>query len=437
MSEFLNWFDSRKSANSFSVEQIPFSKFDKWKFEEGTSNLVHDSGKFFTIRGIRVSSNKGNWEQPIIDQPEIGILGIVTKKFDGVRYFLMQAKMEPGNINLLQLSPTLQATKSNYTQAHEGKKPAYLDYFIDRSKSKILVDQLQTEHGGRFLRKRNRNIIVEVEEDINIQDDFKWLTLGELKQLMEKDNFVNMDARSILSCIDYIDVENSILIDKIGNEFKRDFYDSIISEDAESSLDEIIHWFTEMKTRAELKVDNISLKDVSKWDIGEQDIKHNSGEFFKIIGVNVGAGNREVMNWTQPLIKHNSYGLVGFLVKKINGTLHFLVQAKMDPGSFSIVEMAPTVGCVDAEERLKKGNVKFLDSFMNAPSGKIKYSCFQSDEGGRFYKSENKCMVVEANENLEISDNYRWMTLRQIMGLIKHNYLNIDARGLITYLNFV
>ena len=32
----------------------------------------------------------------------------------------MQAKVEPGNINSIQLSPTLQATRSNYTKAHGG-----------------------------------------------------------------------------------------------------------------------------------------------------------------------------------------------------------------------------------------------------------------------------------------------------------------------------
>ena len=55
-----------------------------------------------------------------IHQPEIGILGILTRLTGGAREYLMQAKQEPGNVDGAQVSPTLQATFSNYTQAHGG-----------------------------------------------------------------------------------------------------------------------------------------------------------------------------------------------------------------------------------------------------------------------------------------------------------------------------
>src|SRR5690606_24882290 len=116
------------------------------------------------------------WTQPIINQPEIGFLGIITREIEGVLYFLMQAKIEPGNVNYVQLSPTLQATKSNYTQIHHGAKPLYLDYFLKATPSQILLDQLQSEQGARFYRKRNRNIIIKVQEDLPVEDDFCWLT---------------------------------------------------------------------------------------------------------------------------------------------------------------------------------------------------------------------------------------------------------------------
>jgi oxidase EvaA len=153
--DFIHWFNSRETANLFSVEQISFDKLDKWYFEEDSQNLVHASGKFFKVEGIKVHTNFGPskyWEQPIINQPEIGILGIITKKFDGIRYFLMQSKMEPGNININQLSPTVQATKSNYTQVHQGKLPAYLEYFLDRSKSIIHYKNFFKDfHGHDFI----------------------------------------------------------------------------------------------------------------------------------------------------------------------------------------------------------------------------------------------------------------------------------------------
>mgnify|MGYP000674128209 CR=1 FL=1 len=88
----------------------------------------------------------------------------------------MQAKIEPGNLNIVQLSPTLQATRSNYTRVHGGKSPNYLEYFNGEKEVYVLVDQLQSEQGARFLHKRNRNIIVEINEDeeISVKDGFIW-----------------------------------------------------------------------------------------------------------------------------------------------------------------------------------------------------------------------------------------------------------------------
>ena len=99
---FLKWILERRDAIRVEVDKIPFKDLQQWGFDEQTGNLKHASGKFFSIEGISVNTNWGNvshWTQPIINQPEIGFLGIITKKFNGVLHFLMQAKIEPGNIN--------------------------------------------------------------------------------------------------------------------------------------------------------------------------------------------------------------------------------------------------------------------------------------------------------------------------------------------------
>ena len=187
--KFIELFNERKKVNYFNVTHVSFSELEEWSFDNMC--LKHNSGKFFKIEGIRVKTNYGfspTWDQPIINQHEIGILGIITKVFNNKRYYLMQAKMEPGCINILQLSPTVQATKSNFSQVHKGKLPNYLEYFIDRSKSKIIVDQLQSEQGGRFLRKRNRNMVVEIADDIQIPENFFWLTLNDIKELLHINN---------------------------------------------------------------------------------------------------------------------------------------------------------------------------------------------------------------------------------------------------------
>ena len=129
------WFEGRRIAHRFRLEPIPFKELVKWGFDPETGNLCHESRRFFSIEGLRVKTNWGQvpeWEQPIIVQPEIGLLGFLTKRFNGVLHFLVQAKMEPGNVNMIQLSPTLQATRSNFSRVHQGRAPLYLEQFTDR-----------------------------------------------------------------------------------------------------------------------------------------------------------------------------------------------------------------------------------------------------------------------------------------------------------------
>src|SRR4051812_48226554 len=94
---FLQWFAKQRTAQASKVERIPFREMKGWSFDPVTGNLGHETGRFFKVEGVWVETNYGakpQWSQPIINQPEIGILGILAKKIDGVLHFLMQVKSE-------------------------------------------------------------------------------------------------------------------------------------------------------------------------------------------------------------------------------------------------------------------------------------------------------------------------------------------------------
>src|SRR5688500_1923775 len=52
--EVSDWFDERRRAHHFAVRRIPFAGLSGWSFRPGTGNLGHDSGRFFTVEGLRV-----------------------------------------------------------------------------------------------------------------------------------------------------------------------------------------------------------------------------------------------------------------------------------------------------------------------------------------------------------------------------------------------
>jgi oxidase EvaA len=451
---FFAWLKEKNHQALVHVNQIPFSEMKQWYFDGQTGNLIHESGKFFKIEGIRVRTNWGyvpQWEQPIINQSEIGFLGIITKKFDGILYFLMQAKIEPGNINSTQLSPTIQATRSNYSQIHNGKRPLFFEFFNGEKPVKVLLDQLQSEQGARFLRKRNRNIIVEIEETdkIEIHENFCWLTLGQIKSFLQYDNIVNMDTRTVISGIPFgeyphsvIDFYETLKYTNENNSHENGLLISMLdSERHLHNIDEIISWITNQKSLYDLDVEKIPLKTVKDWVISNDEIYQKNRKYFSIIGVNVEISNREVMTWDQPLIKASQEGIIAFIIKKINGIYHFIVQAKLEAGNFDIIELAPTVQCLTGNYRkgLNEYDVPFLDLVLNARQEQIWYSSFQSEEGGRFFKEQNKNMIIEADEslNLDLPNNYICMTLNQLMAFNKYNnYLNIAARSLIAAVKF-
>lgn len=443
--KIIDWIKRKNSEIYTDIKQIPISSMKGWYVDAESGDVRHESGKFFSIEGIGVSTNWGGvpeWEQPIINQPEIGFLGILAKKINGVLHFLMQAKIEPGNINIVQVSPTLQATKSNYTQVHKGKRPRYLEYFNGEIKVKKLLDQLQSEQGARFLKKRNRNIIVEIDESVQVDltDDFVWMTIGQIKWLLGYDNVVNMDTRTVVSGIQYgaydEDALNLHLALKGGSESSLMLRSGLLRSGAVNSFEEIISWITELKSKYELNVRKVNLSSVRGWLSDGAEIKHEKGKYFSVIGVGVQIGNREVLSWDQPMIKPAQEGLIAFIVKEIEGVYHFLVQGKLEAGNFDIVELAPTVQCLTGNYRIGQNeySVEYISEVLNAKPEQIIYSAYQSEEGGRFFKEQNRNMIVKVGDEFPeaVAPNYCWMTLNQILKLIEfNNYMNIAARSLV------
>jgi len=445
-SDVITWLEVQNNNVQVSINKTTFDHLNEWSFKDG--RLTHDSGRFFSIDGIRVTAcidRQTQWDQPIINQPEVGYLGFIVKYIKGILHFLVQAKIEPGNINYVQLSPTLQATRSNYEQAHKGKKPLYLEYFQHACSDKILLDQLQSEQGARFLKKRNRNIIIQVDEDIPIYDNFTWLTLAQLKDLMQYDNLVNMDSRTVISGIPFGSF-NSDVIDFFNflgkhNSIQKDLLNSaLISNGEVHSIKDIITFLTDLKSSNDLSIMHMSLHKIKNWVLTDTTIQHIDYKYFKVIAANIEIGNREVVSWGQPMIEPVQEGLCAFVAKKINGILHFAVQAKLECGNHDTIEFAPTVQTLtDDYRKTKKNTLPFLDYVLNIDANKVYFDTLQSEEGGRFFKEQNRNMIIIAGDEVPdtLPDRYIWMTLNQLYTFLRfNNYHNIQARSLIAAITF-
>jgi oxidase EvaA len=265
---------------------------------------------------------------------------------------------------------------------------------------------------------------------------------------MNYDNVVNMDTRTVISGISFgnsrLSVENFLASIETHSDsrynYKMDFLKSSLTDDlALFSINEIIAWFTALKFKYFLDRKKIPLNKLKDWIIGDEEIYHKLHKYFKVIAVNVEIGNREVRNWSQPLVEAAQEGICCFIVKKIKNILHFLVQAKLESGNFDILEFAPTVQCIPGSYS-NTTSIPYLDYVLNCPKEQIIYDTYQSEEGGRFFKEQNRNMIIIGNDEFDIKtpSNYKWMTLNQLNSFLKYNnYLNIQSRTLLASIGFI
>ena len=415
-SKFKDWLGKQKKINKLKVNIVNLSKINNWNINK--NEIFHKSKKFFKIVGLKINTNfhKRNWDQPIIVQNEVGILGLIKdiKK----KKYLLQAKVEPGNKNKLQLSPTVQATESNYRQIHGGKKVPYLKIFL-KVKKKYIFNQ--SEQGYRYLNKFNSNILIYTKKKIKLTQGFIWVSLKQLSKLIKVKNLLNMDTISVISC--------NINLNKVDHPINTNKF--------------ISNWFLIKNKFFFLKSKIVPLNKLKDWKYTNQIISHKAKKHFSVIGVNVETNKREVTSWCQPILKGKKLAIAGFILKEFNNTTHYLCRYIVKPGLKDSV-LTCTANTSDIKNYKKNSNLSnfqkkiFNDYFLNSSLKKFKlFDNIMSDEGGRFYHCEirNLVLLLNVNFSLKLPSDYIWISQNQMINFIKKKKIDIEARLLFGCLN--
>ena len=413
--QIFRWLGQQRKEQFLTINKINLSKLQKWVFNE--KEIYHETKRFFRIVGIKINSNfykKKIWYQPIIVQKEIGILGII--KNIKTNKYLLQAKVEPGNINKIQISPTVQATKSNYSRIHGGKNIPYLAYFKRKNKN----FSLQTEQAFRYFNKKNSNIVTFVSKKISVNKKFRWFSKAEIINLLKERNLINMDTLSVFS--------------SFINKEKIDF--------PVNTRKDILKWKNSLNQKFFLKNKIISLNLVKEWKLTKRKIYHQTNDYFSIIGIKVKTNEREITGWSQPIIQGSKMAFAGYLIKRFNNTNHYLCRYILKPGS-----KGSTYSCSVNTSKFNnyKKNKDLTDFqknlisnyFVNSKVEKL-YDNILSDEGGRFYHSQIRYMacILDKKQNIKLPENYIWLSRNQIIDFIKKQQIDIEARLLFGILNF-
>lgn len=212
----VEWLKDCRLNCGMEVSEIPLNQLHKWSDNKNGHSIGHESNDFFEIIGVRIKTSKkreitSGWDQPFVKQVGLkgGILGLLRKKIEDIPHYLVEAKAEPGNHNLVQLSPTLQATFANIRQSHGGKKPLFSDFFEEYLDTKVgndlLFKQWLPEDGGRLYLKTNLGMVINAPLDFDIDiskyETFRWVTLHDILYMIKNTNWVSPHIRSLVCAL--------------------------------------------------------------------------------------------------------------------------------------------------------------------------------------------------------------------------------------------
>ena len=132
----------------------------------------------------------------------------------------------------------------------------------------------------------------------------------------------------------------------------------------------VLRWLEEKRKSYPVKTQEVGIKDLEGWSVDPDsgNIHHKSGKFFTIMGIRVSsAKGREVVSWTQPMIKQEECGILGMLCQKRNSVMQYLLYAKYEPGSIINIQLSPTLQATDSNLKKAHGGEKtrFAEYFEN------------------------------------------------------------------------
>lgn len=431
--ELNDWLDSVNRTADVHLSRINLADCAPWYYDEESGMIRNRDNSFFQICGVKlVRDGMPDVEQPIIIQDEIGFLGIICTKINGVWHYLMQAKIEPGNVNVVQLSPTIQATKSNFEQKHGGRQPLFLDYFLKMETDHILVDQIQSEQSSRFLCKRNRNVMLMVDEELDETPNHRWMTLRQIKELMHRENLINMDTRTVLSCIPYV------LLGEEGDIpfSNRPYFEKSAGSINRKTIVELYKEINDYKMFNRGHIEKIKLADLKDWQMLPDEISCLHDYPFRVIYCDVDINGREVKHWHQPLVAANGSATIGLICCDDNGVLKFLVRPRNEIGCLDAIELGPTIQQEASMDPMKDSITDLFYNRLAAGKG-VLADIMLSEEGGRFYQEQNRNIIIQVDraDLAELPKGYilsDYGTLNLLTQI--NNCVNIQLRNLLSLL---
>ncbi len=369
------------SRKGFSIRRLKRrDALPHWALTDGA--LQHRSKGFFSVTGVR----DRHGERLMLYQPQGAINGMLTRRIDGVRHFLFQARAEPGNAGEVQFGPTLQSTPANYLQFHGGKTSDFFPHFLQQTwATSLLSETTQLDLGARYLQKTKRVIIAEAVGEVPPVPSFYWLSPEAIRGGVLRDFEINTDSRALIAVSRWSDDPGSGELSPASADIRR----SLAAPLRPELVGEVMR---RLAAGEPPKSSFVPIESLANWTLDE----HGLSEIVPDQNISVGfyaisARFREVGAWTQPLLTASSEGHCVLLARERDGFVEFLLTVPDEPGLATGRALAPTW-------QQYPGDTSPPPDWLEPHLGDVWGGTRESDEGGRFIDHKSVFRVARLSD---------------------------------------
>jgi len=401
-----NWINDYCISIRHKISRTRIEELKEWNSHQNIISRADNS--FFSIKTIKPTNARiGLIPSIIIDQPEIGVLGFLINGYGDDIQILLQAKAEPGNINLTQIGPTVQATVSNYKRKHNGSETHFINLFINDKIPKE-VSILQSEQGSRFFNKYNQNAILRVSDlkEYENFNNYRWFPFNHIIQQIDQDFLFNTDFKSVIShMFEMMLLKSSMPSSDIGLHLLNSYF----RHRSSNNYNSIISKISCRRKNASFNSELCGLDFFYGWDEKTGLITSNEGLIFNYDFFEISISDRENPCWGQPLLTKNSIEHIILFASIVDDQILFVFKEISEIGYKNYLQLGPTIQLDESPNYIP-----------NIIYEKLLISFNQSEEGGRFYQNISKYSIylIDSLEYYEVNDEFYVLNAFEICKLL-------------------
>ena len=413
------WLTGIRASSYVRIETVSLERSREWELREG--RIVHRTGRYFAVTGVVGDDGTA---QPLLEQREVGTLGFLRRVRAGRIELLAQGKIEPGNVGLAQLAPTMQATASNLDRVHGGRAQFLHELFGDPADS--VVSCLQSEQGTRFLGKLNRNTLVSGDvADADLAPGYRWFDTTAVLDALGVDNAVNTDARSVLVSSPWHLLTTGPPFSGGPGRREDDLAEPLARSYATlrpGALEQARALVARVADAAP-EVRTVDLGDLPGWSLDPAAGLTVDGPAFGVRHLAVETDARETAAWDQPIIDSHGPGRADLDLVVVDGLALVVLVARPEPGLVHAAELGPT-------RVAEPGSTAAGWAVDGAVVARVR----QSDEGGRFYRDVTEYRIIRRPDPGNETDAVA-LTLGELQELLLDGgWLTNEARSALSLL---